>query len=85
MNQPPRRSFLDVAAILWRERLARGPHVCTSCLGVILPGAFAWFAGGRRALERVLCRDCGELARDYAATPLNLPSPCVAHGRVNYE
>lgn len=76
MNQPPRRSFLDAAAILWRERLSRGTHVCGACCTVICAGAFAWFAGGRRASERVLCRDCGELARDYSATPLDLPSSC---------
>lgn len=84
MNTPPRRSFLDVADFLWRERLAKSPHVCGSCCFVVMPGAFAWFAGGRRSSERVLCRDCGELARDFSATPLDLPTGAthagVTHG-----
>lgn len=66
MNTPPRRKFLDAAALLWRERVSRGVHICGSCVLVIGPGAFAWFAGGRRSSERVLCRDCGELLRDLA-------------------
>lgn len=62
----PRRRFLDLNGLLWREQKLRSKYnLCAACLAVLAPHASAFCHSLLTARARIwLCRDCGELARD---------------------